>query len=386
VGLGRHDDAFVLFLDRLQSATLYRLAAHRDRVQWLEQLFPDGVACLPTLTRGRSQSHAINALALSYKAFGQPGRSVPLLRGACEIDERLGDDSDRQTALENLALALHEIGALREAIGASRQAVVLSRELEDKFSEGTSLRIVGKIFGSMGAEAFAHLALDRSRHLHMEGGRRQPEGVSSADLAELTLWVGDLVKANAWAERAWELAAGAKNEPDFIHATLLQGRVALGAGDVTRGEERLHHALTRARVVNVVEFELSALIAIAELELRRGDTRKGKDRLEDVWEAGERGPYPLRQADAFNVLTAIELAEGNRPAAIAAATNAYKAAWCDGPPFAYHWGLEKAKAHLATLGAPEPKLPPFDESKFEPMPEVEINPKDEYWVDPDNLD
>ena len=31
-------------------------------------------------------------------------------------------------------------------------------------------------------------------------------------------------------------------------------------------------------------------------------------------------------------------------------------------------------------------MPPFDESKFEPMPEVEINRKDEYWVDPDALD
>ena len=65
---------------------------------------------------------------------------------------------------------------------------------------------------------------------------------------------------------------------------------------------------------------------------------------------------------------------------------AYQAAWCDGPPYAYHWGLQKAKAHLAALGAPEPDMPPFDESKFEPMPEVEINPKDEYWVDPDKLD
>jgi hypothetical protein len=29
---------------------------------------------------------------------------------------------------------------------------------------------------------------------------------------------------------------------------------------------------------------------------------------------------------------------------------------------------------------------PFDESKFEPVPEVEINPKDDYWVDPESLD
>jgi hypothetical protein len=29
-------------------------------------------------------------------------------------------------------------------------------------------------------------------------------------------------------------------------------------------------------------------------------------------------------------------------------------------------------------------MPPFDESKFEPMPEVDI--KDEYWIDPNSVD
>jgi hypothetical protein len=37
---------------------------------------------------------------------------------------------------------------------------------------------------------------------------------------------------------------------------------------------------------------------------------------------------------------------------------------------------------LAALDAPEPDMPPFDQSKCEPTPAVEINPKDEYWVDP----
>jgi hypothetical protein len=136
----------------------------------------------------------------------------------------------------------------------------------------------------------------------------------------------------------------------------------------------------------VVEFELPALIAIADLALKRGEPAKARASLADVWEAAERGPYPLHQADAFNLLAVIAVAEGDRLAAIAAATNAFKAAWCNGPPYAYHWGLQKAKAHLAALGAPEPTLPPFDESKFEPMPEVEINPKDKCWVDPDKLD
>ena len=65
------------------------------------------------------------------------------------------------------------------------------------------------------------------------------------------------------------------------------------------------------------------------------------------------------------------------PPATEAATQAYRKAWCDGPPFAYNWGCKAASAHLNPLGAPEPSdLPPYDESKHEPMPEVEIDPPD----------
>ena len=41
-----------------------------------------------------------------------------------------------------------------------------------------------------------------------------------------------------------------------------------------------------------------------------------------------------------------------------------------------YWGLEKARANLKELGAPEPALPPFDESNFESMVDVEIDPVD----------
>jgi hypothetical protein len=93
-----------------------------------------------------------------------------------------------------------------------------------------------------------------------------------------------------------------------------------------------------------------------------------RELLDDVWESAERGPYPLLHADAFNVLAQIELDAGNREAAVDAATKAYRLAWCDGPPYAYHWGLEGAKKHLRELGAPEPTdLPPFEETKYEPM-------------------
>ena len=129
--------------------------------------------------------------------------------------------------------------------------------------------------------------------------------------------------------------------------------------------------------VNLVEEELPALIGLAELRRRQGDLKAARELLDDVWEPCERGPFKLFHADAYNVLAQIERDAGNHEAAVKAAMEAYRLAWCDGPPFAYHWGLQKAKAHLAALGVPEPILPPFDESKYEPMPEVEIEPLDE---------
>lgn len=131
---------------------------------------------------------------------------------------------------------------------------------------------------------------------------------------------------------------------------------------------------------------------LAELHRQRQEYEPARELVEQVWSPGERGPYPLWHSDARNVLAKIERDEGHGGAAIDAATRAFELAWCDGPPYAYHYGLTNAKQLLTELGAQdviaklEAELPAFDESKFEPMPDVELNPKDEFWVDPDTLD
>jgi hypothetical protein len=141
-----------------------------------------------------------------------------------------------------------------------------------------------------------------------------------------------------------------------------------------RADEYLHKALARARVVHFVSEELAALTALATLHHRRGDNAGARQHLDAVWDATESGPYRLLHADARNVLTEIEIAEKNTPAAINAATAAYRLAWCDGPPFAYDYGLRTARAHLRALGAPEPEMPPYDPSKHEPIEEIDIEP------------
>jgi hypothetical protein len=386
VELGRYDDALQLFRERLAQAALYRLAAHRERIAWLERLFPPGKAGLPALASENDQGYLLNALAQSYQLAGWPGLAVPLFQRSQEIDQRLGDDQNLEVVLINYSEPLGEIGALRQAEALLRRSLVLNRKSEVRLREVACLRTLGRVVCLSGNHGLGLLLLERSQRAAAKEGHTQSEGYTTAVLAERSIWLADFVKARSLADKAWDLAEYRRVERDFMRAALLQGRASLGTADFLHADERLHLCLTRARAVNAVEFEIPALISISELDLQRDRLTQARARLDDTWEAIERGPYPLQEADASNVLAAIARAENNKAGAIQAAARAYRAAWCDGPPHAYHWGLEKAKAHLAALGAPEPKMPPFDASKFESLPEVDINPRDEYWVDPDKLD
>jgi tetratricopeptide (TPR) repeat protein len=239
------------------------------------------------------------------------------------------------------------------------------------------LRYLGGTLAASGEAKDSDSALERSLRIFTRIDI--DEGPTLSFLAQRSFWFGDYASASDLANRAWDSATRhVFLELGYVLAARLQGAAALALNDFAKAEERLHHALTRSRTVNLVEEELAVLVALAELRRRQGDRKAVRELLDDVWDPAERGPYPLLHADAYNVLAQIERDEGNHSAAIDAATKAYRLAWCDGPPFAYHWGLVAARKHLQELGAPEPAMPPFDESKFEPMPEVEIDPPDEF--------
>ena len=371
IGLGRYDEAEILFYARLSYATLYRLGAYRQRAELLELLFPDGLDQLPRLSSPREQAYVLAELALSIK--DQPGRAAALYRRSIDIYEEEGDQLSASTVLFSLSYILRFSGALRESEAAARQALLISRQLRDQVREATSLYWLGLVLATRGKKLESAKVLDRSLAVALQGIAYK----GYDHQAMHAVWFGAYADAQALANRAITYAQEQHYELGMIFAARLQGEAALGLGDVSAAEERLHYALSRARTVNLVEEELAALVGLAELRQQQGDLKAARELLDDAWEPAERGPFRLLHADAYNVLAQIERDAGDQEAAIKAARAAYRLAWCDGPPFAYQRGLQAAKVHLAALGVPEPSLPRFDASKFEPMPQVEIEPPGE---------
>ena len=150
-------------------------------------------------------------------------------------------------------------------------------------------------------------------------------------------------------------------------------------GDIPLAEERLNYCLKRCKDIDFTEEVLPALRVWAEIERRRGNFSGARDYLQQTWVLAERGPFPLYNSDSWNTLALIEMSEGNRDAAVAAAERAYRLAWCEGPPYAYQRGLDDATALLNQLSAPLPALPAFDDAQYLPVPVVELNPKDEFF-------
>lgn len=374
IGLKRYDDAYELFVDRLNDGALDKIGSGRF-IELLEMFFPSGsLDELPRLSDHQDQIGLLNFLANAYRMNGRPGRTKQVGRLQIIIGERQDDRKAVIFGLSSVLRAAYLAGDLRESETAGRTAIILARKQNDELREIGNLHFLGLTLGARGAVDGAVAALKRAFRM-----AKNESETALQFLAQLSLWKSDPITGRELEERAWEIMN--KREPyhqseeQFIRGNWLRGEAALGLGEFDSAEESLNDALTQARRLNLAEDELPPRIGLAELKRRRGDFKGACDLLEEVWEPCVRGPYPLFHADACNVLVKSEWERGNKEGAVAAAREAYRLAWCNGPPFAYHWGLESASKYLKDLGVPEPEMPPFKESEFERSPEVEIDPQ-----------
>jgi hypothetical protein len=192
IGLSRYDDALVVFRERLDDATLYRLSAGRRRAELLEMLFPDGLDQLPRLAKASDQEYTLHALANSYDLSGQVGRAVPLYRWHNAIQDKAGQRGDLGVGLCSLSDALRNCGSLRGSDAAAWRALSIARELKNCFQEAVTLHWLGVTIAATGAARGAEAALLRSLQIFRAHAVAQSEGLINAALAQRALWIGGL--------------------------------------------------------------------------------------------------------------------------------------------------------------------------------------------------
>jgi Domain of unknown function (DUF4062) len=273
---------------------------------------------------------------------------------------------------------LLQTGALNNAVHDLLEAIALPSEL-DRMATTKALTRLARVNVILGRPDVARTALNRILQMRAfvgVSGTVDLEGHET--FAELLLSEGDNQSALAESEKLTEYATMFHVTSLVIASKRLSGIAHHRMGNLDCGFDLVSAGLQESLVANLIEEELRALTVLADFQRQRKNYDAARDLLQRVWALAGRGPYPLWHADGRNVLAQIERDLGNTAEAIEAATTAYRFAWCDGPPYAYHHGLTNARKLLQELDAREPQLPPFDESKFPPLPDVELNPNDEF--------
>ena len=381
IGLNLYDDAAELYFTCLNKVAFYRLTFNRQVVELLEMLFPTGSEQpqqLPYVHEVRTQADTLRALGAAYSFTGYPQRAISLFCRSSNLCEQHGDLKRLIMGLEELTLHLCISGSLYESQAAGRKSYKIAHTQNNRFREARNLRVLGGTLASRGEVVDAKLILHKAEQIFVKQEELHWAGATLNQIARCALWTGDFTAAMRVAKNAWELVDLKRCVPCSMTAKRLEGLAALGLGEVESADKCLHSVLQDAREAMHPEKEIEALVGLADLRRWQGEFKAASELLDDVWGTAEHGSYTLIHADACNILAQIERDEGNQAAAVEAATKAYQLAWCDGPPFAYHWGLVKARQHLLELGAPYPEMPPFDESEFEPMPEIEIDSEGEF--------
>jgi hypothetical protein len=336
IGLERYADAAELYFDRLYGGRGFDFlnsGMGHVNIALLEALFPKGLNNSPMVGTERIGG-VIAHLGLAYDAAGRLANAHGFALRRFKMGNLILMRQMYRGHISKRALAL---GRLREAVDYATMETADS-DLENKGS--LWLAVCEAITGRY-SDAMARLAT------------RADHGIPDLRLFRVQTQVLSGAYRDA-AANGREVIGHMSSHWIQVRLSLMAyvGEAELFFSDVNSVIPLLIDTLREARAKSLVEPELQSLRCLAEAYRLRGDRGRAHSFLNDLAEPAARGPYRLIMADAANTRA---LLIDDPVARRAAAEEAYRLAWCDGPPFIYHRALELARRTLQELGAPPPK-------------------------------
>lgn len=355
IGAERLSDAGDFYYATLNDLLFYNLIAYPTVIQLLKPLFGDGLDKPPSLESQSDQSYFMNQMSVAYVNSGDSQPALHLLGQAFKISLDKHQTDNISTGFENYGAAagdnnqiyrMYQVATLR--LGFSQ---VTSQHIDKSYND---LFFSYMLRGNWEDADSTWQKLEELKYYN--GGLHQVYRaqmmLAQGEDAEPMLEAGlKLAKAHPWPRAIME-AYGLY----IIHF--------MQQDDLEQAVNYAEEAITLGRRSG--SYQLAQYLGrLARVRAKQGQFDEA---LSLIDEAGRGAVVEFDEAELHNCATEVYRAMGEPTKATENAINAYKIAWADGPPYANHWQLEQAKAHLHGLGVKYPDMPKFDASKQEKLP------------------
>lgn len=366
------DDQFADFVAIDEPLTRASSDGSRRRLDALAHFFPDGLDAGPNLSDRGMRLDALYLMAKTLHRQGFPGRALPVHAQHDELCRDLGPTQSRRLAS---ALALHAeslrcCGRYHDADILAREGLDLQGRVGRPFHIAHDMFLFGRGLALRGAQTESRAALDEAITLFETAAEYDDEhATAQLCVSERAVLNDDPAKATSSLDVAAQLLrrSGAQSpRSDFVktqmvmgRATQLRGEIARLQGEALSANSHFRTALKLTDDVNFVEGTITALLGLISLASdRSGPAGERRRWLDAVFQLTHQGPYRAFDSDAHLEVARLEVDLGNPEIARRAAQRAATLAWCDGPPFSYAAGYQRAGAELQLLSvaAPPPEV------------------------------
>lgn len=257
-------------------------AALLDRLYTVTGRYGEAEAAFAYGVRHRQEGTLTWAKLMAFQGkytpfLGQLKKGISLLKTSLAVFRRHECRADMAFALRHLGFVVYHDGRYEEAEELLREGLELARELDAPRSVAGCLSVLGNVVELLGK-------LDEAEAMHREALALYTESRDYGAVATSLVALGDVeVARNCFDlarkhyERSFNLRLESGNTGRAAGALARLGDVALATDDAEAAERLYRQALELALAVHGLPWVIEALLGLANVFARRGDTDRALD-------------------------------------------------------------------------------------------------------------
>ena len=348
---GRRDEAVDFYRGEFSNAMLFNLGAYRE----VEVLVRGLAAMVSESDETNLDDRSVKLLGDLSICLSMTGRSAEAEQLKSRLLRRSLNEGDAYSLTINLLRLVATYEQQSRLALAMRTTAIAVRVAEHSHEECKAVSQTYRMDNALVIGDFhtAESAYELFREMTPPANRAiYRSGKIETSLCWLRFYQGILTP---------DLLSDARQKSQGSHSSIqslsrLSGEFHLKARAYSEAVAAFEEALQMAYQAGVPTHRIEARLALARV--LGGD----HDRVRATF--ARLGALPIQSRPSLT-LAEYHLVFGRTDRALDFAIEGYKSSWCDGPPYRRWWDLERARALLRELKAPEPALPPFDPNTAE---------------------